>query len=99
MEKIEVENHEDEKKCKRNSFMHKAISASKRFKTSFIKKGRRNSRVMCVVVEDVHDAEEIKAVDALRQALISEELLPSNHDDYHMMLRLPKFSIFFDVSM
>ncbi|XP_023743079.1 phosphatidylinositol/phosphatidylcholine transfer protein SFH3 [Lactuca sativa] len=90
MEKIEVENHEDEKKCKRNSFKHKAISASKRFKTSFIKKGRRNSRVMCVVVEDVHDAEEIKAVDALRQALISEELLPSNHDDYHMMLRFLK---------
>ncbi|CAI9286734.1 unnamed protein product [Lactuca saligna] len=90
MEKIEVENPEDEKKCKRNSFKHKAISASKRFKTSFIKKGRRNSRVMCVVVEDVHDAEEIKAVDALRQALIAEELLPSNHDDYHMMLRFLK---------
>lgn len=56
---MEVESPEDEKKCKRNSFMHKAISASKRFKTSFIKKGRKNSRVMYVVVEDVHDAVEI----------------------------------------
>lgn len=42
---------------------------------------------MSVVFDDVHDAEEAQAVDALRQALILEELLPAKHDDYHMLLR------------
>ncbi|XP_076922903.1 phosphatidylinositol/phosphatidylcholine transfer protein SFH3-like [Bidens hawaiensis] len=91
VEKLDVEHHDDEKKSKHNSFKKKAISASKRFKTSLKKKGRRNSRVMSsVVVEDIHDAEDLKAVDALRQTLISEDLLPPKHDDYHTMLRFLK---------
>lgn len=45
---------------------------------------------MSVVVVDEHDAEELQAVDALRQALILEELLPAKHDDYHTLLRFLK---------
>ncbi|EYU42604.1 hypothetical protein MIMGU_mgv1a005833mg [Erythranthe guttata] len=45
---------------------------------------------MSVVFDDEHDADEIQAVDALRQALILEELLPTKHDDYHMLLRFLK---------
>ncbi|XWS42096.1 hypothetical protein CRYUN_Cryun17cG0139300 [Craigia yunnanensis] len=64
-----------------------AISASNKFRNSLTKKGRRSSKVMSVEIEDVHDAEELQAVDAFRQVLILEELLPAKHDDFHMMLR------------
>lgn len=74
-----AENSEDEKKTKLGSFK-KAISNS-------FNKGRRNSKVMSFPMDDI-DAEELKAAEELRQVLIAEELLPSKHDDTHMMLRL-----------
>lgn len=84
----EVEVLEDEKKTRIGSLKKVAINASNKFRHS-LKRGRRSSKVMSVVeIEDLHDPEEAKAVDAFRQALILEELLPSRHDDYHMMLRL-----------
>ncbi|KAI3755573.1 hypothetical protein L1987_55376 [Smallanthus sonchifolius] len=88
-EKIELENSEEEKKARRNSLKQRAINASNKFRTSFSKKSMRNSKVTSVV-EDEHDAEDLKAVEALRQALIPEDLLPSKHDDYHMLLRFLK---------
>lgn len=87
LEKIDLENPEHERKTRLGSLKKKAVNASSKFRHSFTKKGRRNSRVMSVVFEDEHDAEEIKAVDAFRQVLILEELLPAKHDDYHKMLR------------
>ncbi|KAK4780415.1 hypothetical protein SAY87_016521 [Trapa incisa] len=85
----DVDSSEDKRKNKL-SFKKKAISASNKFRDSLARKGRRSCKVMAVDIEDVHDAEELKAVDAFRQALILEELMPSKHDDYHMMLRFLK---------
>ncbi|KAG6417551.1 hypothetical protein SASPL_119734 [Salvia splendens] len=90
LEKIDTDIVEDERKKKHGSFKKAAISASSKFRHSLTKKGRRNSRVMSFVFEDERDAEELQAVDALRQALILEELLPAKHDDYHMLLRFLK---------
>ncbi|CAM8950264.1 unnamed protein product [Rhodiola kirilowii] len=87
----DVDASEDERKT-RLSLKQKAINASNKFRNSLSRsrRGRRNSRIMSVSIVDEHDAEELKAVDALRQALILEELLPKKHDDYHMMLRFLK---------
>ncbi|XP_011088434.1 phosphatidylinositol/phosphatidylcholine transfer protein SFH3 [Sesamum indicum] len=90
MEKIDVENSEDERKTRLGSLKKVAISASNKFRNSLTRKSRRNSRVMSIVLEDEHDAEELQSVDAFRQALILEELLPAKHDDYHMLLRFLK---------
>ncbi|XP_034226924.1 phosphatidylinositol/phosphatidylcholine transfer protein SFH12-like isoform X1 [Prunus dulcis] len=76
------ENSEDERKTKLGSFKKAANMITNSFN-----KGRRNSKVMSFPMEDDIDAEELKAAQELRQALISEELLPSKHDDTHMLLR------------
>lgn len=90
----DVEISEEETKTRIGSLKKKAVTASARFRNSFTRKHRRShSRVLSVEIEDVHDVEELKAVETLRQALISEELLPSKHDDYHKMLRF--FTLFF----
>ncbi|XP_021731550.1 phosphatidylinositol/phosphatidylcholine transfer protein SFH12-like [Chenopodium quinoa] len=90
LEKPDIDFYDDEKRTKLGSFKKAAFNVSSMFRNSLTKKGRRNSRVMSFAFEDEHDAEEMKAVDAFRQALSLEELLPSKHDDYHMLLRFLK---------
>ncbi|KAL9269815.1 Phosphatidylinositol/phosphatidylcholine transfer protein SFH12-like protein [Drosera capensis] len=80
---------EDEKMAKVGSMKKKPSNASARFILSLTRR-RRSSKIMSVDIEDVHDAEEVQAVDGFRQALLQEELLPSKYDDYHMMLRFLK---------
>ncbi|KAK8478230.1 hypothetical protein V6N11_046745 [Hibiscus sabdariffa] len=64
-----------------------ARSASNKFRYSMSKRGRRSSKVMSIEIDDERTPEELQSVEALRQALISEDKLPARHDDYHTLLR------------
>lgn len=87
-ERSDVELSEDEKRVRKlGSLKKKAINASNKLRHSLKKKGRRHSRVVSVAFEDDLDVEDLQAVDAFRQALILDELLPAKHDDQYMMLR------------
>lgn len=86
----DLENSEEGKRRTRcRSLKKKAMSASTRLTHSLRKRGKRvaDCRYAAISVNDVRDAEEEAAVNVFRQALIEKDLLPSQHDDYHTLLR------------
>ncbi|KAF8087017.1 hypothetical protein N665_0603s0019 [Sinapis alba] len=89
-----IDNSEDEKIPRARSsrsLKNKAIKASTKLTHSLRKRGKRVAdQYAAVVIEDVRDAEEEKAVNVFREALVYLDLLLPRHDDYHTMLRFLK---------
>lgn len=90
--KSDADNSEGDKKTKIGSFKKKAINAGNKFRHSL----RRRSKKKNDSIRDIRDVKELQDVETFRQCLIDEDLLPQQHDDYHMMLRYSTyFSLFF----
>ncbi|WVZ99455.1 hypothetical protein U9M48_044749 [Paspalum notatum var. saurae] len=84
--KSDADNSEGDKKTKIGSFKKKAINAGNKFRHSL----RRRSKKKPDSIKDIRDVKELQDVETFRQYLIDEDLLPQQHDDYHMMLRFLK---------
>ncbi|KAL2957500.1 hypothetical protein AAZX31_18G153600 [Glycine max] len=86
---FEPETSEDEwRKSRTRSLRRKAMTASTRLAYSLRKRNTRvaNSDFASIFIEDVRDANEEKSVNSFCQVLLTRDLLPNSHDDYHEML-------------
>ncbi|KAL5230978.1 hypothetical protein ABZP36_029754 [Zizania latifolia] len=93
--RYDADNSEGEKKTKMGSFKKKAINAGNKFRHSLRRRSKKQSENRGSI-EDIRDAQDLKAVEAFQQCLANEDLLPQQHDDYHMMLRFLKARKFDD---
>ncbi|CAM6109709.1 unnamed protein product [Calypogeia fissa] len=78
----------DEKGLNRTKSAFKTIVAATKFRATLKRrKSRLASKSLSIHVCDERNEEDQKAVDDLRNLLLSENLLPARHDDYHILLR------------
>ncbi|KAE8767668.1 SEC14 cytosolic factor [Hordeum vulgare] len=85
----DADNSEGEKKTKIASFKKKAINAGNKFRHSLRRRSKKKNENQ-ISIEDIRHVQDLQAVEAFRQCLLDEDLLPQQHDDYHMMLRFLK---------
>ncbi|CAN1835521.1 Phosphatidylinositol/phosphatidylcholine transfer protein SFH6 [Linum perenne] len=92
------ENSEEERRTRIGSFKKKAIKASSKFRRSLNRKKSKKKTLgdeegtssVPAAIEDVWNADELRVVESFRQILATDDLLPSQHDDYHTLLRFLK---------
>ncbi|GAU18250.1 hypothetical protein TSUD_175920 [Trifolium subterraneum] len=90
---LEPETSEDEwRKSRARSLRRRAMTASTRLSYSLRKRNKRvaDYQFDSIFIEDVRDAKEEEAVNSFRLALLTRDLLPDSHDNYHTMLRFLK---------
>lgn len=71
----------------KSGILRKAKNVSSKFRSSLRNKIKRKNDTGVCNIEDTHEIQDQKAVDAFRQALVMDSLLPTRFDDYHIMLR------------
>lgn len=82
---------DDERKGKRKMATLRAMINSQKLRNSFRRRARKShSLVHFFAIEDIRDEQEQRFVEAFRQVLLRENLLPKRHDDYHTLLRFLK---------
>ncbi|XP_051123458.1 phosphatidylinositol/phosphatidylcholine transfer protein SFH5-like [Andrographis paniculata] len=86
-QKLGTENSEETAKYE---IMKKAKSASSKLRHSLRNKTRKRNDVGVCEAEHIGDIEEQNVVDAFRQTLAMDNLLPAKFDNYHIMLRFLK---------
>lgn len=82
--------HDDHKgKPKMGAF--RAILASTKFRKTLrrLRSGNKSS----LIVQDVRDVKDQKAVEEFRRVLMANDLLPQQHDDYHILLRFASIAL------
>lgn len=87
---IDEETRSSGNKAKLGGIRH--LLSNSKFRNSLSLKRRRSvslnrEKTLPVPIEDIRDANDQKAVDELRNELLARNLLPSRHDDYHVLLR------------
>ncbi|KAG5252193.1 phosphatidylinositol/phosphatidylcholine transfer protein [Salix suchowensis] len=92
LETSEDEKQQQQRRKKVRSLRKKAMSASTKLTHTLRKRGKRvaDCRYAAITINDVRDAKEEEAVNGFRHVLISKDLLPPRHDDYHTLLRFLK---------
>ncbi|KAI5057181.1 hypothetical protein GOP47_0027196 [Adiantum capillus-veneris] len=82
---------DDERKGKRKMATLRAMINSHRIRNSLRRRARKSHRLVhYFAIQDIRDEQEQRFVEAFRQVLIGESLLPKRHDDYHTLLRFLK---------
>ncbi|CAK9234199.1 unnamed protein product [Sphagnum jensenii] len=80
--------HDDHKgKPKMGAF--RAILASTKFRKT-LRRLRSGNTKSSLIIQDVRDVKDQKAVEEFRRVLMANDLLPQQHDDYHILLRFLK---------
>ncbi|XP_002975121.2 phosphatidylinositol/phosphatidylcholine transfer protein SFH3 [Selaginella moellendorffii] len=84
--RLEKHNSSGSKKGRRKAAL-KAIIASSKLKQALKRRSKIFDRRQSIPIQDIRDVEEQVIVQTFRTTLVSENLLPESHDDYHELRR------------